>query len=62
MEFLVFGVIMGITEDIIAVKVATGASITMHTVVVITIVAIPFAIIGELLVDSMNRHPVKKRK
>jgi len=61
LEFLIFGIIMGVTEDIIAVKVATGASITWHTVWIITLVAIPFAIIGELLVDKINFIPYLKK-
>lgn len=61
-EFLVFGILMGVAEDLIAVKLSTGVSITVHTVIIITLVAIPFAIIGELLVDRLNRPTIKKRK
>ena len=56
-EFLVFGVIMGLTEDLIAVTVATGEPITLKIVGVVTLVAIPFAIAGELIVDRMKLVP-----
>jgi len=54
-EFLIFGVVMGITEDLIAITLATGEPITWRVVLIITLVAIPFAVIGELIVDRMNR-------
>ena len=59
LEFLVFGIIMGVVEDVIAIKLATGQPITWHTLVVIVLVAIPFAFIGEILVD---RHDLIKTK
>ena len=54
LEFFVFGVILGVTEDIIAVKVATGETLTWEVIGIIVLVAIPFAIIGELVVDNLN--------
>jgi hypothetical protein len=54
LEFLVFGVIMGVIEDLIAIKVATGATIDLRTIVIITLIAIPFAVIGELIVDKTD--------
>ncbi len=62
LEFLLFGLLMGITEDIIAVKAATGASITLSTIIIITIVAIPFAIVGELLVDRQDIIKIPRKK
>lgn len=62
LEFLVFGVIMGITEDLIAVTLATGEPITMEIIVIVTIVAIPFAAIGELIVDRVDLLSTKKNK
>lgn len=61
-EFLVFGVIMGVVEDLIAVKLATGEPITAKVVVVVIIVAIPFAAIGELIVDRMDLFSVSREK
>jgi len=51
-EFLIFGVIMGITEDIIAIVLATDAKLTWQVFAIATAVTIPFAIIGELIVDK----------
>jgi uncharacterized membrane-anchored protein len=52
-EFFLIGVIMGITEDVIAIWFATGEKITFHVVWVVFLVALPFAIISEYVVD----HP-----
>lgn len=60
LEFLVFGVIMGVTEDLIAVTLATGEPITWKIIVIVTLVAIPFAAIGELVVDRVDLLPIKK--
>ena len=57
LEFLIFGLIMGVTEDIIAVKIATGAPITWKIFWIVLLIAIPFAIIGELIVDKWNFIP-----
>jgi len=66
-EFLVFGVAMGIVEDVIALKLATSEPITWKVVGIVTLVAIPFAAIGELIVDRMkivpdnNKHKKKSK-
>ncbi len=54
LEFFIIGVVMGIVEDIIAVSISTGASITWKVLLVVTLVAIPFAIISELVVDHFK--------
>ena len=54
LEFLVFGVVVGVIEDVIAVRVTTGAAITMETVWIIIGIAIPFAFLGEILVDQID--------
>ena len=54
LEFLIFGIIVGIIEDIIAVKLSTGEPITWKIVGIIVLVAIPFAVIGELIVDRID--------
>jgi hypothetical protein len=61
LEFLLFGVAMGIIEDVIAIKLSTGETITWHMIGIITLVAIPFAFIGEYLVDHKDliSHPKK---
>ncbi len=53
-EFLVFGIIIGITEDLIAIKLTTDASITLKMVWIIILIAIPFAIIGEIFADKID--------
>lgn len=51
-EFFVIGVIMGVSEDLLAIHLATDAVITPHVFKVALLVALPFAIISELVVDS----------
>ena len=53
-EFFFIGFLLGIIEDIIAIKAATGAVITWNTVVIAAIVALPFAIFSELIVDRKH--------
>jgi len=60
-EFLIFGIVMGVVEDLVAVTVVTGAPITMRSVFIITLIAIPFAAVGELIVDRIE-FPRKKSK
>ena len=51
MQFFVVGLIMGITEDLIAIKFATDARITWQTIRVAFFVALPFAVVSDLVVD-----------
>jgi hypothetical protein len=53
LEFFVIGIVFGVTEDILAVLIATDAELTFDIVGVVVLIAIPFAIISELIVD----HP-----
>jgi len=61
LEFLIIGICLGVIEDIIAVQASTGAMITWTTVGIVTLVAIPFAIISELVVDHFKPFHRKKR-
>jgi len=54
LEFLIFGVVMGIVEDLIAVALSTGQVITWRVLFIVALVAIPFAAIGELIVDRTD--------
>ena len=54
LEFLIFGIVIGFIEDIVAVKVTTGASITWETVGIIVLIAIPFAVLGEIFADNID--------
>lgn len=53
-ELLIFGIVLGITEDLIAVKIVTGEPITMRVIGIIILIAIPFAFIGEIMVDRID--------
>jgi hypothetical protein len=53
-EFLVFGIVIGVIEDVIAVKVVAGISITWQNIGIIILIAIPFAILGELIADRID--------
>jgi hypothetical protein len=53
-EFLIFGILLGITEDLIAIKLATGEPITPKVISVVILIAIPFAIIGEIIFDRID--------
>ncbi len=54
LEFLIFGVIIGVIEDIIAVKVTSGISITWEVFGLIVLIALPFAFLGEIVVDRID--------
>ncbi|MFT4867450.1 MAG: hypothetical protein ACI9LV_000043 [Candidatus Nanohaloarchaea archaeon] len=51
-EFLIFGIILGVTEDMIAVMLVTGESFTLRMLGLVVLVTIPFAAFSELIVDS----------
>lgn len=53
-EFLIYGILIGIVEDIVAVKVTTGSPITPRIIGIIVAIAIPFAVIGEVVADRVN--------
>lgn len=61
-EFFIIGVCLGIIEDIIAVKASTGIMITWQTIWIIILIALPFAIISELIVDHFKPFHRKKKK
>lgn len=54
LEFLIFGIIVGVIEDLIAVEVVADVAITWHVVGIIVLIAIPFALLGEVLVDRID--------
>ncbi len=60
-ELLVFGIAIGIVEDIIAIKLATDAPITWHVVGIVVLVAIPFAILGEVIFDKVDFARILKK-
>lgn len=61
LEFLIFGIVLGITEDIIAVKLVSDEPITWEVVGIVVLVALPFAILGEIVVDNIDFVKIFKR-
>jgi hypothetical protein len=57
-EFLIFGIIMGVAEDLLAIVLSTDAPITWNVIWIVVGVTIPFAVLGELIVD--RKGPFKK--
>ena len=53
-EFLIFGIALGIVEDILAIWFATDAQITPRVFLIVLLVTIPFAALGELIVDRVH--------
>lgn len=54
LEFLVFGVVIGVTEDLLAVWLVTGEHITWSVIGLVVLIAVPFAILGEIIADNIN--------
>lgn len=62
-EFFFVGLLMGISEDLLAIHFATDAQITPRIFWIAFIIALPFAVISELLVDlGVFRRFFKKRE
>ena len=62
-EFFFVGLLMGVIEDLLAIRFATDAKITFEVVKIAFLVALPFAFISEILVDfGVFRKMFKKRK
>ena len=65
LEFFFIGLMLGIAEDVIAVTVSTGEPITWKMIGIIALVALPFAVFSELIVDRIEikmKNNGKKRK
>jgi hypothetical protein len=62
LEFLIFGIIAGVIEDVVAVKFATGHNITWEIIGIVILVTIPFAIISEIIVDRIDFLKFFKKK
>lgn len=62
LEFLVIGILMGVTEDLIAVKLTTGTIIDLRVIGIVILVSLPFAIFSELIVDRKDFSFFKKNK
>ena len=53
-ELLIFGIVIGIIEDLLAIKLTTDQPITLKMVGIVILIAIPFAIIGEVIFDEID--------
>jgi len=60
-EFLIFGILIGITEDLIAIKFATGEPIIFKIIGIVILIAIPFAVLGEVIFDRIDFASMLKR-
>jgi hypothetical protein len=60
-ELLIFGIIIGIIEDLLAIKFATGEPITPKVIGIVILIAIPFAILGEVVFDRIDFSVIFKR-
>lgn len=54
LEFLIFGIVIGVIEDVIAVTFATGEPITWRIIGIVVAIAIPFAFLGEVVADQID--------
>lgn len=61
-EFLLVGVVMGVAEDLLAVKLSTGVMIDLRVLMIVTLVAIPFAAFSELIVDKEDFKFLNRKK
>jgi hypothetical protein len=52
LEFFIIGFLFGVGEDLMVVVLATDEGITRHTLIVAALVALPFAVLSELIVDK----------
>lgn len=54
LEFLIFGIAIGIVEDLLAVTLTTDATVTWKMIGIIVLIAVPFAVLGELIADNID--------
>lgn len=53
-EFLIFGIVVGVIEDLIAVSLIGGERITFKIIGLVILLSIPFAILGEIFADRVD--------
>ena len=54
LEFVVAGIILDLTENIISIKLTTQTELSLQVFIVALMVVIPFAIVTELIIDHPN--------
>lgn len=57
LEFLVVGILMGVAEDLLAIRLTTNEPFTLQMVAIVVLVAIPCAAFAELVVDREDIKP-----
>jgi hypothetical protein len=62
LEFFIVGLLMGISEDLMAIYFSTGASISVQVIIIAALVSLPFALFSELVVDHPHFWPRVFRK
>lgn len=62
LEFFVVGILLGIVEDLIAIKFSTDAVLTWKTVGIAALVAFPFAFFSEIIVDQARIKQILKKE
>lgn len=60
-EFLIFGIIIGITEDLMAIKLATHTPITWRIIGIIILIAVPFAVLAEIVFAKLDFEKIMAR-
>jgi hypothetical protein len=53
LEFVVAGILLDLTENIISIKLATDAELNPKVFLIALLVVVPFAVVTELIID----HP-----
>jgi len=62
LEFFIVGLLLGVVEDLIAIKLSTDATITWSTIGIAAIVALPFAVFSEIIVDQARIRRILRRE
>ncbi|MDD3399549.1 MAG: hypothetical protein WC919_02960 [Candidatus Paceibacterota bacterium] len=60
-ELLIFGIVIGIAEDLLAIKLATDQPINLKVIGIVVGIAIPFAFLGEVFFDRIDFASIFKR-
>ena len=61
LEFFIIGLVLGVIEDLIAIFLATDVKIDIRVFLIAAFVALPFAVISEIIVDQKRFPKFVKR-
>ena len=62
LEFFIVGMVMGVVEDLIAIKLITNEPFSWHVLWIVALVALPFAIFSELVADREDFQFIREKK